>query len=333
MKRKGAPAGAPFTAMGSSPAHGGGLLLKDADTLEEGDRFLQSLVDGHEAVLMLDGQDSVVAAEAEVGDQVSPVGLAVAVAHGAEDPGAVQLVGVVLGVQHAVGGGVVLVDLGVLGVDVVDGALQLADGGHGIHALPDQVGGIEVGANDRSYCLAQTEQGSGVVDAEAGVHLKGDVGDVVGQGEGTRLLPVGNDLLIPLPVQDGEKILGPGAGDPVGVLGALVVAGAAREGDDGIHAHLLGQQDRVAEVGVEGRGDGRVGMEGVAVAGQRAHLHVVLLQGGDEFIVLGGVGQQLGGVAVSLAGVTARAQLYGVDAQTGQNLQGLVKGLGAVQVG
>ena len=281
---------------------------------------------------MLDGQDLIVAAEAEVGDHVSPVGLAVAVAHGAEDPGAVQLVGVVLGVQHAVGGGVVLVDLGVLGVDVVDGALQLADGGHGIHALPDQVRGIEVGADHGTHGLTQAEQGGGVVDAEAGVHLKGDVGDVVGQGEGAGLLPVGNDLLVPLPVQDGQEVLGPGAGDPVGVLGTLVVAGAAREGDDGIHAHLLGQQDRVAEVLVELLGDGLVGVEGVTVGGQSADLHIVLLQGGHELVILGGVGQQLLGVAVSLAGVTARAQLNGVDAQTRQDLEGLVQGLGAVQV-
>ena len=282
---------------------------------------------------MLDGQHLIVAAEAEVGDQISPVGLAVAVAHGAEDPGAVQLVGVVLGVQHAVGGGVVLVDLGVLGVDVVDGTLQLADGGYGIHALPDQVGGIEVGTDHGTDGLAETEQGGGVVDAEAGVHLKGDVGDVVGQGEGARLLPVGNDLLVPLPIQDGQEVLGPGAGDPVGVLGTLVVAGAAREGDDGVHAHLLGQQDGIAEVGVEGLGNGLVGVEGVTVAGQGADLHVVLLQGGDELIVLGGVGQQLCGVAVSLAGVTARAQLHGVDTQTRQDGEGLVQGFGAVQVG
>ena len=218
-------------------------------------------------------------------------------------------------------------------MDVVDGALQLADGGYGIHALPDQVGGIEVRANNGAYGLAQTEQGSGIVDAEAGVHLKGDVGDVVGQSEGTCLLPVGNDLLVPLPVQNGQEVLGPGAGDPVGVLGTLVVAGAAREGDDGVHTHLLGQQNGVAEVGVEGLGNGLVGMEGIAVAGQSADLYVVLLQSGDELVVLGGIGQELRGVAVSLAGVTARAQLYGVNAQTGEDLQSLLQSLGAVQVG
>ena len=282
---------------------------------------------------MLDGQDLIVAAEAEVGDHVSPVGLAVAVAHGAEDPGAVQLVAVVLGVQNTVGGGVVLVDLGVLGVDVVDGALQLADGGHGIHALPDQVGGIEVGADDGSNCLPQAEQGSGIVDAEAGVHLKGDVGDVVSQGKGTGLLPVGNDLLVPLPVQDGEEVLGPGASDPVGVLGTLVVAGAAREGDDGVNTHLLGQQDGVAEVLIELGGDLLVGVEGVTVSGQSANRDVVLLQGGDELVVLGGVGQELLGVAVSLTGITAGAQLHRVNAQAGEDLQGLLQGLGAVQVG
>ena len=59
-----------------------------------------------------------------------------------------DFVGIGLGVQHAVDAGVDLVDLGVLGVEEVDGVAQVANGRHGIDALPEQVGGIEIGADD-----------------------------------------------------------------------------------------------------------------------------------------------------------------------------------------
>ncbi len=162
-----------FDMVNLRPTHSRRLLFKDANAFEEGDRFLQTLVDGHDAVLVLDGQYLVVAAETEVGDHVSPVGLAVAVAHGAEDPRAVQFVAVVLGIQNTVGGGVVLVDLGVLGVDVVNGTLQLANGRHGIHALPNEVRRIEVRTNHGTDSLAETKQSGGIVHAESGVHQVG----------------------------------------------------------------------------------------------------------------------------------------------------------------
>ena len=84
---------------------------------------------------MLDGQNSVVAAETEIGNKVSPIGLAVAVADGTEYPRAVDLVAVVLGIKHAVLCGVVMVDLGVLRVNVIDRACKLSDCRNGIFTL------------------------------------------------------------------------------------------------------------------------------------------------------------------------------------------------------
>ena len=87
----------------------------DDDGGKEADGLAETLVDAHEAVLVLDGENAVVAYELKVGNEIAPVAFAVAEADGAEYPGAVDLVAVVLGVKHAVLGGVVGIDLGVLG--------------------------------------------------------------------------------------------------------------------------------------------------------------------------------------------------------------------------
>ena len=86
----------PSRAKDLRPSHGGGLRCADDGLLQEGDGVCQTLLGGHEAILMLDGHDLIVADEAEVGDHISPVVKAVAVADAAEDPGAVELVGIVL---------------------------------------------------------------------------------------------------------------------------------------------------------------------------------------------------------------------------------------------
>ena len=143
---------------------------------------------------------------------------AVTEADRAEDPRAVDLVAEGLGVKHAVDGGVVGVDLGVLGVEVINGTLQGTDGGNGIDALPDEVRGVEVRADHVAHRLAQAKQRCGIVYAEAGVHLKGDLGDAMLLGKGGGLLPIGNQNLVPLVVEDLSKIVRPGAGDPVGGL-------------------------------------------------------------------------------------------------------------------
>ena len=124
------------------PRYGSGLILGHNDGREDGDRLAETLVNGHDAVLVLDGDSSVVAAEAEVGDNVSPVALVVTEANCAEYPRAVKLVAIMLGVENAVLRGIVLVDLGILRVEVIDRALELADSCNGVDALPEKVGHI-----------------------------------------------------------------------------------------------------------------------------------------------------------------------------------------------
>ena len=75
---------------------------------------------------MLDRKHVVIAHEAQVGNEIFPVLVAVAVAHGAEYPRTVYLVGIVFGVEHAVDTGIDSVDLGVLGVYVIDRFSQIS---------------------------------------------------------------------------------------------------------------------------------------------------------------------------------------------------------------
>src|SRR5690242_15277279 len=98
-----------------------GRLLFHDDAVEETCRLGQSLFRRQQAVLVLDGEHVVVAEHAQRGGELLPPLLAVAVAAGAEDPGAVALVGIRLGIEHAGEGQVAVVDLGVLGVHVEDG--------------------------------------------------------------------------------------------------------------------------------------------------------------------------------------------------------------------
>ncbi len=128
---------------------------------------------------MFNGDDAVIARLAQLAENSAPGVLAVAVTHGAENPRALVDAVEGRGVQDAVDRRVVGVDGGVLGMEVVDGALERPDGGDDVDALPEEVGGIEVRADDRADGLAQAKQRGGVVDAEAGVELKGNLVDAV----------------------------------------------------------------------------------------------------------------------------------------------------------
>ena len=101
------------------------------EILEEVYCLAETLVDGHQAVLMLDGDGIVIAHHAQRAHHVLPDLIVVAVAHRTEDPGTMDFVAVMLGVQHALGLGVDLVDLGVLGVEEVDGVARAAGRGPG----------------------------------------------------------------------------------------------------------------------------------------------------------------------------------------------------------
>ena len=164
---------------------------------------------------MLNRQDVVVAVHPQGGDKFLPPFSAVAVAAGAEDPAAVALVSVGLGVENAGADKVGRIELGILGMDVKDGVAEDADGADGIDALPEHVTGIVVTADGGPGDLAQAQHGFRTVDDEAGVHLDGDADAVVGC-KFCFFDPVGRHHGFPLPLEDVAVFRRPGAGDPVG---------------------------------------------------------------------------------------------------------------------
>ena len=125
------------------------------------------------------------------------------------------------------------------------------------------------------------------------MRLKGDLLHSVTGGELCLLFPIGDGDLLPLPPEDGEEIRGPGAGDPVGIFGADVITGAAREsGDDG-DIDPGGEADGGLENLVMLAGEGVVGMNGIAVAGERGDLETAGTDGGDELGELAVIGKEL----------------------------------------
>ena len=182
---------------------------------------------------------------------------------------------------------------------------------------------VQVRADLRPHGVTQPHQRFGVVDHEARVHLQRDLVDAVIAGERRRLAPVGNHLAVPLPLQDRRIVGRPGVSDPVGIHRALVIAGTSREADDGLDSQLLGQPNRVALLGDVPFGKLRVGVDRIAVHGQRAQVEPARL---DCFLKLRALlvaRQQLLRVAVLVAGIGPAADLQVLHADRGQVVQGL----------
>ena len=96
------------------------------------------------------------------------------------------------------------------------------------------------------------------------MHLDGHL-DPVLVGESASILPVGDDDLGPLPLQDARKVWRPGSGHPVGASVLRPAARAAREHVDDWDAQRRGQAHRLAVGLVVPPGQVAVGMDGVAV--------------------------------------------------------------------
>src|SRR5690242_1314749 len=69
-----------------------GRLLADDEAVQERRGLRQSFLGREDAVLVFDGEHIIVSEHAEGGDELAPPLLAVTVAAGAEDPGAIALV-------------------------------------------------------------------------------------------------------------------------------------------------------------------------------------------------------------------------------------------------
>ena len=275
---------------------------------------------------MLDGHNKVVAHKTEIAYDVFPVKLIVAVAYGTENPRAVSFVGIVLSVKDAEFSGVVLVNLGVLRMEVIDSTLKLADSGYGVDALPDEVRGVEVCADDVADCGAELKKSLGVINTEPGVHFKCNLGYTVSKTELCGLFPIRDENLVPLIVKHGKEVVGPSAGCPVGRLVLGTTAGTAGEGDNGVDAELLCKKNCVGKVVVELLGYSLVRVDGVAVDGKRANLKVVTLHSVAPFLKCCVRREKHLGVTVCLAGITAATDFDCVDAELFKFCKSFIEG-------
>ena len=184
---------------------------------------------------------------------------------------------------------------------------------------------VEIRAYLGADGLAQLEQRLGVIDAEAGVKLKSYLIDAVSLCERDKVFPIGNEHLVPLPLEDLAEVIRPRADDPVGVFCALVVAGAAGEGVYLMQAELLGEQNGVSDGLVILRSKLLVGVDGVAVARKGAYLHAVFGNERLELLELMLIGEQGLGVGMGVTGVAAAAYLDHLDAEGFEIFKGFLK--------
>ena len=173
---------------------------------------------------------------------------------------------------------------------------------NGIHPLPNQVAGIQVGTDFGADRFTELFQGVGIVDTEALVHLQSNLIDTVCFGKGHKVLPVRDEHFVPLPVQNFQVLRRPCAHHPVGVLALGAVAGAAREAVDLMQAQLLSHQHSVVHIVIKLLGHLLVGMDGVAVAAEGADLQAGILDGLHKLLELCLVVEQHLRVAVIFAG-------------------------------
>jgi hypothetical protein len=86
-----------------------------------------------------------------------------------------------------------------------------------------------------------------------------------------------------------------------------------------------GELDRGLEDVVMRQRDLLVGMDGIAMAGERGNLEPARADGGDEFGELAVIGQQLIGLAMGIARIGAGADLDTIAFQAGDVIEGLVQ--------
>lgn len=151
---------------------GGTGRLGDDDLLKEGGGLTEALGSSHQGIFVFDADGTVIASEAQGGDDLLPGFGTVAVAAGAEEPGTLFFLGVRLGVQNSDDARVHVVDFAVLGVNVEDRVAEHANGVGRVDALPPQVAGIEVDADLWAAGDTQFPSRFGIVDQKAGMGLQ-----------------------------------------------------------------------------------------------------------------------------------------------------------------
>ena len=190
---------------------------------------------------------------------------------------------------------------------------QNADGLDRIDALPEHMARIVVAADRRTGDRAQLQQRLRAIDDEAGMHLDRDLDAVIFR-ELRVPGPIGRDFLLPLPFEELPDIRAARAGDPVGILRAIAIAGASGKIDHHGHAEPLGQAYGLAAGFLKSFGEARVRMQRISVAAQRADGKAAILELLLEFAERRAIVEHRER-AMGIARIVAGAQLDGVNAE------------------
>src|SRR5262245_31394042 len=196
---------------------------------------------------MLHRKRAVIANHAESRDKAAPEMPRVTIADGAENPGAIGLIAVMARIKHAVDFRIPFMNRQVFGVDMPDRAFEGPNGGARIDALPEQMRGIEIGADDRPRSFPQFQQRVWVVDDKAGMHLQRNFLNALAFRELRRLPPIRRYHPSPLIFEDLQVIRRPGAGHPIRLFIAWRAAGATAEINHDLDAEPARQAQRLFE--------------------------------------------------------------------------------------
>ena len=280
---------------------------------------------------MLDGDGIVVPRDLQCGEDLLPQPFAVTVAEGAERPGAVRDIGERRRIQYAVFADIVLEQLRILCVEIVDRLCfaQIADDFENVHPLPEKVRRVDICADDVADRRAQAQAGGGIVYAEAGMQFERDLFNAVFRSEFCRFFPIRYQDFVPLPFEHLRIIGRPCTGHPGGRLCIRVGTGAARKGDNPVHAELTREYARRLEIRLERRSRLFVRMHAVAVYRERRDAHVVFFERFDKFLARLFVLAKDERVGVRLAGIPAHAQFELVYAERGEVCQAFVQAVPA----
>ena len=106
--------------------------------------------------------------------------------------------------------GVLIGSCDVFGMDVVDRIAQRAHGQKGIDVLPEKMAGIEIRTDFWTDRITQPQQCFGIVNDKSGVPFQGNHVHAVVAAELHFFLPIRENFLIPLPIQNAQEIGRPG---------------------------------------------------------------------------------------------------------------------------
>lgn len=229
---------------------------------------------------MFDAHNMVIAGKLKHGDHILPLLLIRTVAERTEHPRAVDLIAVMLGIENAVDLGIAAVDAGILCMEMEHSAVfaDVANGFYRVDTLPNEVGRIEVCAEARADGITELHKGFGIIDAEAGVHFESDLINAVLCGIFGLFLPIRDEHVVPLVIEDMEKILRPRASDPVRSLIFGRTTGAAGESNDHRNFEFVCENAGTFEIFMEFCSDLFIGMDGVAMGRKCRNFDIVLFK-------------------------------------------------------